>query len=291
MKKTFLLILIATSFNSFSIQSLCAQQSRTLSPMAALAVAWIFDMTELEALTGGFVTRTPEGICAVEKRFEMAEKELRLQGMAHIAGQDFYKKIKESLENKQAIMLMEGVTDEKDLLETPPDYEGIADNLGLASQRDHFSPAEMPENVEVIRADLDTSDFKPQTIEILNFLGKVYAKDGINFSNLLMMYLKMSDIETARAFLGDLISRRNLCLIEHIRDSLGKTRLIVVPWGAMHLPQIEKWALKEGFALKTVKKHLVVRFPDYFKFILQPPETGKNAVSPSGKTISELLGI
>ncbi len=268
-----------------------ASEEKSLSPLAALAVAWIFDMTELEALTGGFVTRTAEGICAVEKRFEMAEIELRLQGMAHIAGQDFYKKIKESLGSRQAIMLMEGVTDEKDLLETPPDYEGIAGNLGLASQRDHFSPAEMPENVKVIRADLDTSDFKPLTIEILNFIGKVYAKDGINFSNLLMMYIKMSDIETSRAFLGDLISRRNLCLIEHIRDSLGKTRLIVVPWGAMHLPQIEKWAIKEGFALKTVKEHLVVRFPDYFKFILQPPEGGKSSISKSGKTISELLGI
>jgi len=152
----------------------------------------------------------------------MAEIELRLQGMAHIAGQDFYKKIKESLGSRQAIMLMEGVTDEKDLLETPPDYEGIAGNLGLASQRDHFSPAEMPENVKVIRADLDTSDFKPLTIEILNFIGKIYAKDGINFSNLLMMYIKMSDIETSRAFLGDLISRRNLCLINIFATVLAK---------------------------------------------------------------------
>ena len=262
-----------------------------INPLAALAISWVFDLTDLEAITGGFVTKTPEGICAIEKRFMKDRVELRLQGMAHVAGQDFYRKIKESLKNEKAIILMEGVTDDNDLLETPPDYGAIADNLGLTSQRDHFSPHEMPETVEVIRADLDTSDFSPQTVELLNFVGKVYSKKGIDFANLMLMYLQLSDIERSRIIMRDLISRRNQCLIDHINENLTKTSIVVVPWGAMHLPQIELWARKEGFELKKTSSYLVVAFPEYFKFILRPAKKKSIDARTQEKSLSELLGI
>ncbi|MEW6708367.1 MAG: hypothetical protein AB1403_00965 [Candidatus Riflebacteria bacterium] len=266
-------------------------QEKELNPLAALAVALIFDYTELEALTGGFVIRSSEGICAVQKLMVRDGKELRLQGMAHIGGREFYREIKESLKNEQAIMLMEGVTDEKKLLATPPDYDSIAGRLGLASQRDHFSPEKMPETLEIIRADLDTSDFSPPTIEILNFIGKIYSKEGINLSNLLLMYMKLSDLNVSRTFLSDLITRRNQCLIGHIQKNLSRTSIIVVPWGAMHLPQIEKWAVKDGFVLNKTSKHVVMKFPDMVKFFLSPPEAIEKSESKSTRTLQDLLGI
>lgn len=288
MRKPIIVMALLILLNAVMPCAGAASGEKTLNPLAALAVAWIFDFTELEQLTGGFVVRESLGIFSVEKFYEKDGVELRLLGMAHVAGSDFYQDIKSSLANKPAIMLMEGVTDEKNLLQTPPDYGSVAKNLGLASQRDKFSPEDMPENVDIIRADLDTADFSGETVDILNFIGSIYGKDGINFSRLLMMYMKLADIENSRAFLGDLITKRNQCLLQHIKTSMQGTRLIVVPWGAMHLPQIEKWARAEGFVFKQKKSRPVIRFPEYFKFFLQKktPEDSSN-----GKTLHELLGI
>ncbi|MFZ5950085.1 MAG: hypothetical protein ACOYXC_05245 [Candidatus Rifleibacteriota bacterium] len=291
MRNSYLAVVIVLFVGVHCSSAVAASKEKELNPLAALMVALIFDYTELEALTGGFVVRSSEGICAVQKLFTRNGKELRLQGMAHIGGKEFYQEIKEVLKNEQAVMLMEGVTDEKKLLATPPDYDSVAGHLGLASQRDHFSPENMPETLEIIRADLDTSDFSPQTIEILNFIGKVYSKEGINPGNLLLMYMKLSDVKVSRAFLSDLITRRNQCLIGHILENLPRTSIIVVPWGAMHLPQIEKWAIKEGFVLSRTSKHVVMRFPDMVKFILGPPKPSDKSESESTRTLMDLLGI
>lgn len=287
-KSIIVLALLIVLSTGLPVASVATEEKKTLNPLAALAVAWIFDFTELEQLTGGFVVRESLGIFSIEKFYEKDGIELRLLGMAHVAGSDFYQDIKNSVANQKAIMLMEGVTDDKNLLQTPPDYGSVAKNLGLASQRDKFSPEDMPKNIDIIRADLDTADFSGETVEILNFIGSIYAKDGINFSRLLMMYMKLADIENSRAFLGDLITKRNKCLLQHIKTSMQNTRLIVVPWGAMHLPQIEKWARAEGFVFKQKKSRPVIRFPEYFKYFLQKEIPDD---SSTGKTLNELLGI
>lgn len=289
-KKISLFLLMTLGLATFSFAAEApADKTARISPMAALALAWIFDLARIDYITAGFITRDSRGIFASEKRYEKEGKELRLLGMAHIANSKFYRDIKQEIAQKPAIMLMEGVTDDKELLQTPPDYDNIAGKLGLASQRKKFSPFEMPENVEVIRADLDVADFAADTVKTLNAIGQIYSKEGINFAQLLQMYLRMSDRARVRAFFSDLISKRNLCLIDHIEENLPKTSLIIVPWGAMHLPQIEKWVRDQGFELKQIKKRSLLEFPAYLAFFL--PVKKKDTEEVKFMSIEEIFGI
>lgn len=294
MRKIVLLLAIVFFCSSlFAVELKNDEMSKTktaIQPLFALGIILIFNVAELEDLTRGYISLNPAGVFSAEKYYEKDGVELRLLGMAHVAEKGFYEDIKNSLRGKPALMLMEGVTDDESLLKTPPDYSSIAKKLGADNQRDKFSPKEMPDNVELIRADLDVSDFSADTVEILNLVGKIYSKEGFSFGTLLMMHLKLSDSNVAQAFMKDLVENRNNCLIGHLQKNLEKHKLILVPWGALHLPGIEKWVQEDGFALKTQKSRAILRFPDYFKYFM--PEKGQknHSLSPL-KTLSEVLGM
>ncbi len=265
----FLILFVALAFLPPTVSASQEKQpNSSINPMYALLIAWTFDVSELETLTQGYVSREPAGIFSNEKFFERDGVELRLLGMAHVAEKDFYEDIKAGLKGKPGIILMEGVTDDKDLLENFFDLGIVANKLGIADQRKAFTPKSIPSEVKVVRADVDISDFASDTIELLNLVGKVYSKQGFNFGNLLMMYMKLSQPEVTRTFFADLIDKRNACLIGHLQESLRKYPRIVVPWGAMHLPGIERWAIENGFTMKSQQGRLLLRFPDLIQFIL-----------------------
>lgn len=270
-KKLLLLVLVlCCSFLSGAEQKIAkvSETETAINPLLALSLIWIINIADLEDLTRGYISLSPTGILSTEKYYEKNGVELRLLGMAHIAEKGFYQDIKSSLHGKAALMLMEGVTDDGKLLKTPPDYGSIAEKLGVDNQRDKFSPQEMPKNVEIVRADLDTADFSAGTIEILNFIGQLYSREGFNWGNLCMMYLKLTDQEISQSFMKDLIAKRNECLISHLQKNLQKHNLILIPWGALHLPEIEKWVIGQGFNLKEQKSRNILRFPDYFKYFM-----------------------
>ena len=296
MKKKVLLLLASFIFASTVtgwqplLASEASETGKAVNPLLGIAIVLVFQAADLEALTGGYITLKPTGIHSTEKYFAKNGSELRLLGMSHVAEPGFYKSIKDGLRGKAALMLMEGVSDEKKLLAQPLDYANLAAKLGIENQRDQFSTKEMPEGIEIVRADLDAADFAPETVDILNSIGKVYAKDGLNMANLLMLYLKLSDSDTSRELMKDLLARRNHCLIEHLKKNLKKHNLILVPWGALHLPDIEKWVTAEGFALKEQKSRMLLRFPDYFRHFISGIDNSKKADEPV-KTLSEILGI
>ncbi len=296
MKKKILLLLVLLNFASTvtGLQPLLASEAsetgKAVNPLLAIAIVLVFRAADLEALTGGYIALKPTGIHSTEKYFTRNDSELRLLGMSHVAEPGFYQNIKDGLRGKAALMLMEGVSDEKKLLAQPLDYANLAAKLGIDNQRDKFSPKEMPDGVEIVRADLDAADFAPETVDILNSIGKVYAKDGLNMANLLMLYMKLSDSDTSRELMKDLIAKRNHCLIEHLKQNLTTHNLILVPWGALHLPDIEKWVTAEGFALKEQKSRMLLRFPNYFKHLISITGSEKKAGEPV-KTLSEIFGI
>jgi len=297
MRKIILLLILVLSCHFLGAAELTtpgtastASAETAISPLLALSIILIFDVADIEDLTRGYITLGPTGVLSTEKYYEKSGVELRLLGMAHVAEKGFYQKVKDSLHGKPALMLMEGITDEAKLLKNPPDLGAFAEKLGVDSQRDKFSPKEMPDNVEIIRADLDSSDFSAGTVEILNSIGKLYSEKHFNASSLFMMYLKLSDMEVSQSFMKDLLTKRNECLISHLQENLTKHNLILVPWGAMHLPEIEKWVAKNGFTLKDQKSRTILRFPGYFKYFMSRKDP-KNHSLNSGKSLCEVLGI
>lgn len=262
----------------------------TVSPLTALSIVLIFHFTDMENLTRGYISLEPTGVHSVERYFTRDGLELRLLGMAHIARKSFYEDVKNSLNGKTALMLMEGITDDKELLTSPLDYGTLASKIGANNQRDEFSPASMPENIEVIRADVDTADFSTGTIEILNHIGQTYSGEGFTLTNLIAMYLKLSDAENSRNLMKDLITRRNECLLGHLEANLSRHQLILIPWGALHLPDIEKRVVEKGFVLREQKSRAILRFPEYFKLLLPAKTAGERSRTPV-KSLTEVLGI
>ena len=259
MRKIVLLIVLILLCSSLSAAEKKGAKAETvINPLLALAIAWTFDTADLENFTKGYIARGPMGILSIEKSYEKKGVEVRLLGMAHVAEKGFYQDIKNSLQNKTALILMEGVSDDKKLLKTPPDYGSLAEKLGVDDQRKMFSPEEMPDKVKIVRADLDVSAFSAGTVEILNFVGQIYSREGIDLGKLIMMYLKLTDIEVSKTLFNDVFAKRNECLIRHLKKNMAKHRLILIPWGALHLPEIEKWVVENGFTLKKQKNRVIL---------------------------------
>ena len=56
--------------------------------------------------------------------------------------------------------------------------------------------------------------------------------------------------EWTERFQADVIDKRNEHLLEAIETSLLRYRTIVVPWGGLHLPGIQRGILARGFVLR-----------------------------------------
>jgi hypothetical protein len=229
-------------------------------PPAAVGFGVYSVASHIESASKGYVSIRSDGIYSTEKSFVKDGVELKLLGMAHVGDARFYDNIKESMAGKPVLMLMEGVSDDADLLETPPDYGFIAENLGVTDQREKFSPEHIPETVKIIRADVDVASFSASTIEALNLAGKLYTKDGFSLATFVEMQTVFSRPGVSQAFVGDLLTKRNSRLLEVLQQNLDEYERIVLPWGAMHLPEIEAWVIANGFVLKDEKARLVYSY-------------------------------
>ncbi len=153
-------------------------------PPFFLVLGFVSFAGSIEQSTNGYVSLRPDGIYSASRLFEQGDRRVQLIGMAHVGDSEFYEELKKSFAKKPALLLMEGVTDDKELLQNVPDYEFIAKNLGVADQRAGFSPASMPETLEIIRADLDIQDFASSTVKALNLAGKLYSEEGFNLARI-----------------------------------------------------------------------------------------------------------
>src|SRR6202012_5066071 len=90
--------------------------------------------------TAGFLTVRAGGLMSHVRQYARSDgKEIELVPMAHMADADFYKKLAESFPTN-SIVLMEGVTDEKNLLTNGISYKRMARTLGLSEQVEEFKP-------------------------------------------------------------------------------------------------------------------------------------------------------
>ena len=66
--------------------------------------------------------------------------------------------------------------------------------------------------------------------------------------------------EAQRQLLDDLLHKRNSHLLERLQEELSQTNIIIVPWGAAHMPGIAGMLQKNGFHLTETKDYTVIRF-------------------------------
>lgn len=208
--------------------------------------------------TAGFFHIDGQGIHTEERIYERGEKAVHLIGMMHIGESDFYRDLVESFSRLDSIVLLEGVTDEEDLISDDFSYSGIAAAIGLDTQ----SLQEGSEAYRGRHADVDASAFSAGTINLINTTAALFATDTLakRIEASRMQGLAVYSTEHIHAIVQDLLLMRNEHLLDELEEALDQYDRVVIPWGAAHMPGLEEGILDLGFEHKHSRRHNVVRF-------------------------------
>jgi hypothetical protein len=239
--------------------------------VAAGSVALGFS-TQIEVLTGGYVRLRPDGIYLVERQFRSGDREVRLAGMMHVARREFYSGVLPPPDPAEpSVVLVEGVTDRKRLLGGRTlDYGRLAKLLNVTSQSDSvFSNRVADEmakqgsasgtvgqpiapkgpGIYYKHADVDVENFHPQTIAFILAVIAIFQSNDLREVVQLLAdpSSPIADEEAQEQVMDDILFSRNQRLVTEIESSLKDYHRVVVPWGAMHLPEIESWLRDHDF--------------------------------------------
>jgi len=203
----------------------------------------------------GFLSLRPAGLKMEVKQFVRADgKKIELVPMAHVGDAAFYQSLTKSFPTN-SLILMEGVTDENNLLTNHISYQRMASALGLSEQKQEF----IPERHQTVRADVDVSDFTPGTIAMLNLVMRVHSQK-LNPATLQELFSYPVTTELQNQLIDDLVIKRNQHLLGEIQTHLAGSDLLIVPWGAAHMPGIAKGIQTNGFRLVGTQEYTVIHF-------------------------------
>ena len=205
----------------------------------------------------GFMALHPGGFTVQVRKYVRDDgKAIQLFPMAHVAAASFYQQVSRTFPSN-SVILMEGVSDDGNLLTNKISYQRMAKTLGLAEQKETFAPSESAG--AVIRADVDVGQFSASTIDFLNLVMLFHAK-GFTAENV----QKMSEYSPPPGFeeqlFDDLLTKRNAHLLGEIRANLETSDNIMVPWGVAHMPGLAREIQKYGFHLSETREMVVIPF-------------------------------
>lgn len=232
----------------------------------------------VEEHTSGYVRLAPEGIYMTERVYTHEDKTIRLAGMVHVGGKDYYEDLSASIPAGPTLVLAEGVADAQGMLRNRFSYGKMANALGLESQEQmHFEAREVgaadlessgfvpgAEGIpDIMHADVDLKTFHPITLAFLNELGRQMSRSDSLLETIhgFNAWAEENLTEQAnRELMDDILHSRNRALIAHIDPALKRYPLLVIPWGALHMPEIERAVLDRGFEQKQSLERLSIDF-------------------------------
>jgi hypothetical protein len=218
----------------------------------------------VESQTSGFVTFDSDGVLLDDRRYVHDEQEIRLIGMMHLGEPDTYRDIFTSFATGSTLVLAEGISDVQGVMNSTISYGGVARALGLEQQQyvtNYLSqnPEEEASDWPVVRrADLDASDFAPETIEGLERISRAWASESPLLALLTLIRRADEDPDIWTSLVEDILNRRNEHLVAEIDSSVGEYERIVIPWGALHMPTIEQAIQDRGFERVSSVRHRLI---------------------------------
>lgn len=250
--------------------------------------------TWMQLGTGGFVRFDLRGVSLDDRRYARDDSEIRLVGMMHVGEGDAYRELVASFVNHSTVVLAEGVSDDEGLVEVPLSYQRTAQALGLEEQNDlqeylaeETVDGRPPEWPVVRNADVDMSDFAPETLEWLAWVAGVLEAEGpLGALRQIQERLVESGDEFA-AVQADIFDLRNEVLLAEIETALDEYRRVIVPWGALHLPVIERAIVELGFDPTETTNRRLISWLTIASALLRDaaregPETVEPAPRPDG---------
>ncbi len=218
----------------------------------------------------GFLALRPGGLTVQVRSYVRGDgKTIQLFPMSHIGEPEFYRQLTQSFPTN-SIILMEGVSDEGNLLTNEITYKRMATSLGLAEQQKEFKPT----RGKLVRADVDVAQFTTNTIGFLNFVMLIHAK-GLNAETVLKLLQFSPPPQFEEQLWDDLLRKRKRLLLEEIRARLPETEHIIVPWGVAHMPEIAREIQRSGFHLVEIREYVAIRFGSAGKGNKRAGETSK----------------
>lgn len=207
----------------------------------------------VDHFSDGFMALRPQGIVVQAREYVRDGKTIHLYPMAHIGDAGFYHRLSKSFPTN-ALILMEGVSDNRGLLTNKISYQRAAESLGLAEQQTEFAP-----KGESVRADVDVEAFSQETIDLLNLVMQMHTKEVT--PEIILNVMQFSPPPGYEQKLAkDLIEKRNQRLVQEIQSRLPAWEHIVVPWGAAHMPGIARELQKLGFTPQKTEDHVAIEF-------------------------------
>lgn len=234
--------------------------------------------------TSGFMRLVPVGLQMTERVYKRDNRTIRLAAMIHVGDKEYYKNLAESVSPGRTIVLAEGVTDDDHQIRNGIDYGRVAGFLGLSSQdkmlfrgrliktedldSDRLHPdgagrEKQDDPTDILRADVDISDFRPPTILFLDSLGK-HLRESPSFIKGLLSLNRWAEQnispEMYTIIMDDILHRRNMVVIGYLDRALKRYDTIVIPWGALHMKELEVEVLKRGFTLQEERGRVSIDF-------------------------------
>ena len=248
-------------------------------PPTVIAIGYQLTAKAINTSSAGFVTLKPNGLYMSEKTYQRDDKTIKLIAMIHLAQSTYYADIAKTIPRDNTLILMEGVSDNTNLLKNRFNYGNLAEFLGLTSQGQldlpvraitpeqlrQEEPADPEETakLDMLPADIDISAFDPQTIEVLDAL----AKYVLNGDSPVSGYLEFNqwieehaDTNIDKTIMSDLLDKRNAAVLEYVPDALQRYDTLVLPWGALHMKGLEQAIREKGFSLVENQSHLSIDF-------------------------------
>jgi len=249
-----------------------------ITPLLLIIFGWNAAARLADEGSAGFVQLKPDGIYMSEKSYRHEAKTIRLVAMIHLARPEYYADIVKTIPREKTLILLEGVSDDRNLLHNRFSYGNLAEFLGLTSQSQLHLPgrvisrqqltAEPPDDtlgqgLDMIRADIDISAFDPHTIEVLDALAKYVLNAESPLAGYLAFNQWVADNEGPdidKTIMTDLLDKRNVALLSYLPEALERYDTLVIPWGALHMKGLEQALLARGFYLVKTSRHLSIDF-------------------------------
>jgi hypothetical protein len=219
----------------------------------------------VEHLSAGFVALRPSGISMQVRSYVRDDgKKIVLMPMSHVADAAFYEALGASIP-ENSLVLMEGVTDTEQAVQrqgtatirrsskSNSGYSRAAALIGGVEQGQFFKP-----RGTIVAADLDMRDFSPSTLGVLKSVMLINEK-GLT-PETLPLILKPMPPGWEEDLWDDLLTKRNRHLLGVLDEHLPTSEIILVPWGAAHMPEIHREIQKLGFRVVETRDHMAIRF-------------------------------
>jgi hypothetical protein len=222
-------------------------------PGIALYLAYCSSLA-VDHFSRGFMALQRDGVIVRAHEYSRDSKSIHLLPMVHVAEPGFYQQVSLAPDTN-AVFLLEGVTDRENLLRHKLSYQRMASTLGLAEQQEQFDPG----TNRVRRADVDVSQFSSSTVEFINLAARIHA-GGLSLELIRDLLTSSQAPALTDQLWADLLTLRNTHLAEEISAELRRSDLVIVPWGAAHMPGLAREIENMGFRLVRTKEVQAIRF-------------------------------